>query len=407
MIVLLGLCVAVGAGIVGYVIGWRRAEARSVSTFLSGSATTGPLGDDSASGELAADVERAVADLRLGVVVVGPEGERLYRNHQAEQFASGRHGGALVEAALDRVVEGALVGLSLEESVDIHGPPAKSFLVQASPTYHRGAIDGAVGVIDDVTESRRLDRIRSDFVVNVSHELRTPVGALSVLAETIADSDDPEVIDRMAERMQREAARLSDTLEDLLALSRLESGPTPEPETMDLRSVVTVAVERTAEAARQRQVRVLVENRRDRPILVDGDQSQLVSAAANLIDNGIKYSDPGAAVFVTLDIEESDGGRAKLSVVDSGIGIPERDLDRIFERFYRVDTGRSRDTGGTGLGLSIVRHALLNHGGAIDVTSIEGQGSTFLVTLPLSPAQARLSEDKPTTGGDAERQWTC
>ncbi|MEM9564212.1 MAG: ATP-binding protein, partial [Actinomycetota bacterium] len=278
---------------------------------------------------------------------------------------------------------------------------------------------GAVGVIEDVTEARHNLRVRSDFVANVSHELRTPVGAMSVLAETIAEANDPDVINRLSGRMQREATRLADTIEDLLALSRLESGPVTDPETVDLVSVASMAIERTAERAAQRRVEVEVDS--DTPVLVDGDQGQLVAAVSNLIDNAIKYTERGSAVEVrvrqivgaaasigpgTLSFSARSGqhspapdreGRwlaeekvAELSVFDDGIGIPERDLERIFERFYRVDSGRSRETGGTGLGLSIVRHAVLNHRGTVDVDSLEGHGSTFTIRLPVSVAQRQV-----------------
>ncbi len=404
MITLVVLGVALAAGVVGFLFGRRRPS----------DVDRGPLVDQprvvepSPESRSRRDIERALADLRLGVVVVGDDGSETYRNNQAERFATGRHGDALVEAALQRVVEGAMLGLSLEESVEVYGPPARSVLVQASPTYDGGSVAGAVAVIDDVTQARQIDRVRSDFVANVSHELRTPVGAMSVLAETIADSDDPEVIDRLSSRMQREANRLGNTIEDLLALSRLETGPVSDPETIDLVSVASMAIERTAEAAQQRNVRVELNNDACGPVLIDGDSGQLVSAVSNLVDNGIKYSDPGGDVVVKIAIgldsdpevddrpeaaaRSSDGPvpMAVLSVIDQGIGIPDRDLDRIFERFYRVDTARSRDTGGTGLGLSIVRHALLNHGGRVEVFSQEGEGTTFVLTLELSAAQERL-----------------
>lgn len=368
-------------------------------------------------------IERALADLRLGVVVVDGDGVGQYRNNRAKEYATGRHGDALVEAALERVVGGALVGLSLEESVEIYGPPARSLLVQASPTYEGGELSGAVGVIEDVTEVRHMLRVRSDFVANVSHELRTPVGAMSVLAETIGDADDPEVVSRLSRRMQREATRLADTIDDLLALSRLESGPVDDPETVDLVSVATMAIERAAEAASQRRVDVAIDEGSEGPVLVDGDQGQLVSAVANLVDNAIKYSDAGGTVALRVcaiagpaasigaDVVEpysaragqhrpapdregrwlTEGTVAELSVFDDGIGIPERDLERIFERFYRVDSARSRETGGTGLGLSIVRHAVLNHRGTVDVDSLEGHGSTFTIRLPISNAQHKIA----------------
>ncbi len=376
------------------------------------------------------DIERALADLRLGVVVANGEAEVEYRNNQALRYATGRHGDALVEAALQRVIDGALVGLSLEESVEVYGPPARSLLVQASPTYDQGSISGAVGVIDDVSEVRHIDRVKSDFVANVSHELRTPVGAISVLAETIAEAEEPEVIARLAHRMQREASRLGATIDDLLALSRLESGPVVEPETIDLVSVATMAIERTTEAAQQRGVLIELHNDAGRSVLIDGDQGQLVAAVANLIDNAVKYSDAGQLVTVGVgvgpgrddagsvgsaddlpgggpDTSDPDDGAtaaavAELAVVDTGIGIPERDLDRIFERFYRVDSARRRDTGGIGLGLSIVRHALINHGATIRVCSTEGQGSTFSIHLPLSAAQQLIAGEDTVRYGPAE-----
>ncbi len=426
------------AGLVGYLIGRRSAPTVSVIS----------VPEDQPEAEVATspglDSERALADLRLGVVVIDGRGDEVYRNNQAQQYATGRHGDVLVEAALRQVVDGALVGLSLEESVEVYGPPARSLLVQAAPTYEDGQISGAVGVIEDVTEARHVARVRSDFVANVSHELRTPVGAMSVLAETIAASDDPEVVDRLADRMQREANRLSNTIDDLLALSRLETGPVVDPETIDLFSIATMAIERTGEAAQQRGVVIDVERSVDSSVLVDGDQGQLVSAVANLVDNAIKYSDDGGSVVIRIGIvdltatdrsgepakgpapvDESNlvediprssllahdwkpGERvAELSVIDTGIGIPDRDLDRIFERFYRVDSARSRETGGTGLGLSIVRHALLNHRGVIEVHSAEGRGSTFSIRLPLSDTQEQLA---PTTQVDAvpirSDEWT-
>lgn len=428
----LSVGMVVVAVLVGYWIGRRVTASRHSSQAPAAVAAEAPS-QSSVEDRVGTDIERALADLRLGVVVVTEDGTEAYRNNRATQYATGRHSDALVEAALERVLEAALLGLSLEESVEVYGPPALSVLVQASPTYHGGELRGAVGVIEDVTEARHIDRVRSDFVANVSHELRTPVGAISILAETIADADDPEVIDRLTARMQREASRLGHTIEDLLVLSRLESGPVVEPETIDLVSVVSMALERTDEAAGRRDVQVTVENDAATPILVDGDQGQLVSAVANLLDNAIKYSDDGTGVSVRLDAhprstepersvdnalssdgtpphsgdqgqqhdrQSSDGdlpenrlGTAVIVISDDGIGIPDRDLDRIFERFYRVDGARRRETGGTGLGLSIVRNAIRKHQGDIAVTSVEGQGSTFTVRLPISEAQTRLSEE--------------
>jgi len=394
--------VAALAAVIGYIIGRRRAidgigGSRAVASEAPVPASTSapvsmstPLA--APQGQPVGGIERALADLRLGVVVVAADGSEVYRNNQAAAYGTGRHGDALIDAALERVVAGALLGRSPEERVEIYGPPARSLLVQASPTYEGAELHGAVGVIDDVTEVSHMLRVRSDFVANVSHELRTPVGAMSVLAETIADADNPEVVDRLSRRMLREATRLADTIEDLLTLSRLESGPVAEPETIDLAAVAALAVERTSEAAAQRSVEVVI-NRGDRgPVLIDGDQGQLVSAVANLVDNAIKHSDAGGEVEIS--ITAAAGSRlAELTVLDHGTGIPDRDQERIFERFYRVDSGRSRETGGTGLGLAIVRHAVLNHQGTVDVDSVEGRGSTFTIRLPLSSAQEHQEAD--------------
>lgn len=417
-VLVIGLILA--AVLIGYWIG-RRSAAPGVTALAEARARAAAEAERPKRPDRSVhtDIERALADLRLGVIVVGQDGAESYRNRKAAQYATGRHGDALVEAALGRVVEGALLGLSLEESVEVYGPPARSLLVQASPTYDGGELNGAVGVIEDITEARHIDRVRSDFVANVSHELRTPVGAMSVLAETIADATDPDVIARLTARMQREANRLSDTIEDLLVLSRLESGPLLELETIDLVSIVTMAVERNAETAAHRGVVVTVQNESDGPIMVEGEQGQLVSAVANLLENAIKYSDPSSTVSVALratpsaqsnedapltpggdgDLPEDRVGTAEIAITDTGIGIPERDLDRIFERFYRVDSARSRETGGTGLGLSIVRNAIRNHQGAIGVESVEGQGSTFMLRLPISETQTQLSEESAP-------QWT-
>lgn len=387
------------------------------------SATTTPLqegslppGDETLATDL---VAKALADLQLGIVVFDGDGEELYRNHAADEFKTARHGNALTEAALERVVEGALIGLSLEESLDLYGPPQRSLRVQASPIIDGKNVSGVTAVVEDVTEARHVERVRSDFVANVSHELRTPVGAMSVLAETLADCDDLEVAERLTTRIQREAGRMSQTIADLLVLSRLDAGAVTASDTMDLVSVVAMAIDRVSEGATQRGIDIAVDNRQGGPILVDGEQGQLVSAVANLLDNAIKYSDANSAevpearaqgnrgstavstirtdspVTVRLEIKggssPTDPPEAILAVADRGIGVPETDLNRIFERFYRVDSARSRDTGGTGLGLSIVRNTVLNHGGTIEVDSVEGRGSVFTIRVPLSSAQLQVN----------------
>ncbi len=342
-------------------------------------------------------IDRALGALPLGVVVAGPGGDVVYRNRFAQQFEGARHGNALVEAELREVIIATDAGRALDRSIEIYGPPARSLQLRGTPTYEQDEQTGSVVLIEDVTLAQHVDRVRKDFVANVSHELRTPIGAIGVLAETLRDADDPEVVDRLAGRLQNEALRLGDMIEDLLALSTLESGAINEPDLMDLHQVVQLAAERAASAAEQREVTIANEAGEGGggPVFVDGDQGQMVSAVANLLDNGVKYSEMGSEVLVVVGRTDST---AIISVTDTGVGIPEADLDRIFERFYRVDDARSRVTGGTGLGLSIVRHVAINHRGSIAVTSEEGRGSTFTLSLPLSGVH---TGDASTSAGDS------
>ena len=326
-------------------------------------------------------IERALGALPLGVVVTDADGEAVYRNDFARQFERARHSDALVEAALTETISAVTTGQSIDQPIELFGPPSRNLQLRGTPTYDGDRLTGALVLIEDVTAAQHVDRIRKDFVANVSHELRTPIGAIGVLAETLRDSDDPEVIDRLAGRLENEALRLGDMIDDLLALSKLESGQIEEPELMDLHQVVALAIERADGAAEQRTITIRLLAATPGPVFVDGDLGQMVSAVANLLDNAVKYSDPGAEVVVEVGRDGSDG---TVAVADTGVGIPEADLNRIFERFYRVDDARSRMTGGTGLGLSIVRHVALNHRGSIDVVSTEGVGSTFTLTIPLS-----------------------
>jgi len=221
--------------------------------------------------------------------------------------------------------------------------------------------------------------VRRDFVANVSHELKTPIGALEVLAETLATETDPAVSRPLAERMVKEAERLARIVDDLLDLSLIETQEAPNRDAVPVEMLVDEAVDRLRPmaAAAGIDLQCLVG---DAHATVVCDRRQVVSAISNLIDNAVKYSEPGSVVAVTTAVEDQ---QLVLTVSDSGIGIPRGDPERIFERFYRVDHARSRDTGGTGLGLSIVRHIAQAHSGEVTVESTEGQGSTFRLVLPL------------------------
>jgi two-component system sensor histidine kinase SenX3 len=251
---------------------------------------------------------------------------------------------------------------------------------------------GAYALVDDVTERRRIDAVRTDFVANISHELKTPVGALAVLAETLVDETDPAVVTRIVDRMLEESHRASRTIDDLLELSRIELGDEQHRDEVEAAEVVRGAVDRAAGLAERRDIRI------DAPtsgpsIRVVGDRRQLVSAVGNLVENAVKYSESGGHVQVSAAASD---GWVEFTVVDHGVGIPARDLDRIFERFYRVDKARSRGTGGTGLGLSIVRHVATNHGGEVLVTSREGEGSTFVLRIPRDSPVSTLSPPSPS-----------
>jgi two-component system sensor histidine kinase SenX3 len=241
--------------------------------------------------------------------------------------------------------------------------------------------DGLIVIlIFDDSEMRRLDAIRRDFVANISHELKTPIGALSILSEAVLGaSDDPEAITRFATRMQTEASRLSELVQEIINLSRLQDDdPLKRAQQFSISETIKEAIDQSRLSAEARKVEIVYNN--NDSAIVNGDREQVTMAIHNLVENAINYSPDGTRV--AIGVNEADG-ICEISISDQGIGIPEKDLERIFERFYRVDAARSRITGGTGLGLSIVKHVVTNHGGDISVWSVEGAGSTFTIRLPL------------------------
>jgi two-component system sensor histidine kinase SenX3 len=288
----------------------------------------------------------------------------------------------LVDAAIDDMLRGRPSDEPRTRRVEFRGPPSKSLVISVGGLRENGHHLGTFAFVDDDTERRQLEHVRRDFVANVSHELRTPIGALSLLAEALAGQTDPEVVARLAERITGEAHRAARMIEDLLDLSRIEGHGLPAQEPVSLDAVVQQAVERVRPAAEKKGVHIVTSLRIDGPPDVPGDEVQLVSAVSNLLDNAVKYSDRKSTV--RIKVRQGPLGWAEVTVRDRGIGIPSKDIERIFERFYRVDRARSRETGGTGLGLSIVRHVADNHGGEVTVTSEEGAGSTFVLRLPTT-----------------------
>jgi two-component system sensor histidine kinase SenX3 len=247
-----------------------------------------------------------------------------------------------------------------------------------------GSVDAIGLLLADVSENRRLEAVRRDFVANVSHELKTPVGALTLLAEAVQDaSDDPATVARFASRMQHEGARLARLVGELMELSKVQGvDPMPGAATVEVAALLNESADRARLVAEQSGIEITVECERN--LTVRGTEAQLATAVANLVDNAVAYSAPGTRVVVHAQGSADHQARptVDISVTDQGIGIAEADLDRIFERFYRVDPARSRATGGTGLGLAIVKNIVTNHLGTVSVRSVEGSGSTFTIRLP-------------------------
>jgi two-component system sensor histidine kinase SenX3 len=442
-------------------------------------------------------LRRSLDTLTQGVVLCDENGTVIYRNGRANALMVSRHGDALAAQAVTEVLEDAWHEGSAERTLDLYGPPRRTLQVRARQIDDGRRPLGVIALIEDISERRRLEEIRRDFVANVSHELKTPMGALGLLAETLVSEPDPQVAQRLAGRIHNEAFRVSRIIDDLLDLSRIESEEAPPREPVLVNLVMADAIERIRATADQRGIEIVL-HEPSPAVAVMGDRRQLVSAMHALLENAITYSYDNSKVVVTGTVQRSnpnlehpsarqedsmsesagdgegagpdetppaghtpttkegdsasedvegpiepvftpeileaynppdqDAGVAapatgstlsttppveaekvdaagtgqlettsagspnwrieerdsvRLSVQDHGVGIPARDLDRIFERFYRVDHGRSRDTGGTGLGLSIVRHVANNHQGWVDVESREGEGSTFTLVLPI------------------------
>jgi two-component system sensor histidine kinase SenX3 len=284
-------------------------------------------------------------------------------------------------------------GVIRESELELaRGPLGRARLVVHARVAPLGAHHLLV-LVEDRTEARRVEEIRRDFVANVSHELKTPVGGLSLLAEAVLGaSDDPEAVRRFAGRMQVEASRLTGLVQEIVDLSRLQLADTLHPpRVVDVDAVVHDAVDRCRLVASAKDIDLSVAGEPEARVY--GDSDLLMTAVRNLVDNAVAYSPGGSRVAVTVARHH---GLVEIAVTDEGVGIPDDEQTRIFERFYRVDPARSRATGGTGLGLAIVKHVCANHGGEVTVWSTPGEGATFTMRLPdavdavevLRPARA-------------------
>ena len=412
------IIVAVVAFALSWMIARQTAHRRQRSRIYDTSLRLGLEQPDKASGDdielLMVGIERAVRELRIEVGAAAELNSRLQEaldtlpqavlvfddnaviighNIAANAFIAARHSDALVGAAVAELVSDALLGEPSSRTLELFGPPRRTVVVTTDP-LESGSSPGAVAIIEDITERRRLEAVRTDFVANISHELKTPVGAISLLAETLLAEDDPAVAERLANRILSEAIRVGHTIEDLLELSRIEVDEPAEFGIVDIGVVAIEAADRIRPAAEQAGITIAVDES-SVSLSVRGDRRQLLSAISNLLDNAVKYSDPGSSVELTA---VADGVDVLVVVVDHGIGIPARDIERVFERFYRVDQARSRQTGGTGLGLAIVRHVVVNHQGTVDIESRLGEGSRFTLRFPAigSPDLPENAVSTPT-----------
>jgi len=291
-------------------------------------------------------------------------------------------------------------GVIREVELDLsRGPLGRGRIMVGARVAPLGSVYVLI-LVDDRTKDRRVEETRRDFLVNVSHELKTPVGGLALLAEAVLEAnDDPEAVARFARRMQVESTRLTHLVQDIVDLSRLQIADTlHEPQLVDVAKVATEAVEQSTVLAESRNVEIVSSLAQGAEVF--GDPELLTTAIRNLVANAINYSASGTRVAISV---RSQGRLVEIAVADQGRGIPESEQTRIFERFYRVDAARSRETGGTGLGLAIVKHICANHGGEVTVWSEQGHGSTFTIRLPAAPTTRSGHAGAPgIPAGDSE-----
>ncbi len=355
---------AIGAGMVLFWNWWRARNA--------------PVNDPTPATEMvSAELSTTLRSLRSGAMIIDSSDQVLQASKPALSL------GLIVD---NQVAEHVLVDLihqvrrdgqprRTELSHTMIGQPARQLIIRVISLNEQLVLV----LIEDRTREIMVEAVRRDFVANVSHELMTPVGAVQLLAEAIEDAtDDPEAVRRFAQKLQVESDRLITLVKQIIELSRLQGdAQVKEPEEVHVDQIITRVLDAHYLDAEAKDIEISVSGP-DR-LLVPGNLDQLSAAVGNLVANAVAYSPAGTKVALTTGTR---GQTVEISVSDHGIGIPESDLDRVFERFYRVDPARTRSTGGTGLGLSIVKHVAASHGGQVKVWSVEGQGSTFTLSLP-------------------------
>lgn len=317
--------------------------------------------------------------LQSGAVIVRRDRRAAFSNTVAAALGVARPDGALHASVADLAEKAWKADAPVEDDVEIsRGVLGTASIVHVRVSPLSGEL--ALALANDNTEQHAAEQTRREFAVNVSHELKTPVGALSLLAENIEDNPDDTVMVRdFAKKIRKEARRLSKLIQEIIEISRIQGGESViEHEPVDAAEVIDEVLESVRVMAEEKDITVLTDVS-SRPTIM-GDHDLLMMAARNLVDNAISYSEPGSRVTVKLAVVDEV---AQLSVIDQGIGVPVAEQERIFERFYRTDPARSRETGGTGLGLSIVKHVVLQHSGTVELWSEPAVGSTFTIRLAV------------------------
>ena len=331
--------------------------------------------------EEAERLRSVLAGAPTGLALVSPDGAIVYRNPAAAAYLDGAGQQAVLRTRVGSLAQRAAAAAAVEQlEVELHDPDRKVLVLTAVPTSHVEAGEPVALYIQDLSTQRRVDLMRTDFVANASHELKTPLGALAILAETLADTRDDEVRARLARRLREEAARMANMIDDVLRLAETESIGI-EHSALSVVDLVREVVSSVEGIASDRGVVLTDAGMAD--AVVAADRDQLASAVRNLLDNAITYTaikDDSGVVTVRTFVQDET---VCIEISDTGIGIPARYADRVFERFFRVDRARSRTSGSTGLGLSIVRNVALAHGGTVAVESRVGVGSTFTIYLPI------------------------
>jgi two-component system, OmpR family, sensor histidine kinase SenX3 len=360
--------VVVGAVVVGVIIAAERKGQMAVDVVSSGV----PDG-----------VDAVIDALESAGVVLDPSNNVLSASQGAIAFGLVGHQSLIHPELLDMVDAVRRSGTSIAQEVHLARGPFGEANIHLFVRVARLGARYMLLLAEDRTESYRLDEVRRDFIANISHELKTPIGAVGLLAEALTEgSDDPAMVKRFAKRLTKEAERLARITQEIIELSRLQAADAiSKPDLVNIDDVVSRAIDQNTVAADKH--RITLAKGGDKRSQVFGDEALLIVALQNLVSNAIHYSPDGSRIGIGVSASDDT---VEIAVTDQGIGIPEEDQERVFERFYRIDPARSRHTGGTGLGLSIVKHVVQNHGGDVRVWSQTGHGSTFTLRLPSATA---------------------